>query len=344
MVLIPSAGLSRKAAALCFFVAVICLPQTLCGQAGGYRIADSVAALYPAHSVANLKLLSDKLTLPLATDADKFRSIYRWVCDNIENDYVYHTRNKKKREKLASKPDELREWNREFSRQVFKKLLNERRTVCTGYAWLIKELAYHAGIPCEIVDGYGRNADANIGGPGIPNHSWNAVQLDGKWHLCDATWSSGSIDTQKALFIPRFSEGYFLTTPALFAMNHYPLDTSWLLTDEENTLPQFLNAPLAYRAALEKRLAPVAPATFHTTATKGMPLSFSFSGPTGLDTIVIEIVRGSTVTSHKKPLNATHDGLYAFDHTFTSQGKHTVHLNVQGAYMFTYEVVVGKEG
>ena len=32
---------------------------------------------------------------------------------------------------------------------------------------------------------------ANVGGTGVANHSWNAVQLNSNWYLCDATWSSG---------------------------------------------------------------------------------------------------------------------------------------------------------
>ena len=62
--------------------------------------ADSVAALYPDHSLRDLRTLSHKLTTSLSTEEEKFRALYKWVCDNIANDYSFYAINKSKREKL----------------------------------------------------------------------------------------------------------------------------------------------------------------------------------------------------------------------------------------------------
>src|SRR5690606_27087132 len=104
-------------------------------------------------------------------------------------------------------PEGLKEWNRKSHPRVLQTLLRQHKTVCTGYAFLVKELAYHAGITCEVIDGYGRTPQANIEGDGIPNHSWNAVQLNNAWYLCDATWSSGTNDPQQAKFIKKYNKG-----------------------------------------------------------------------------------------------------------------------------------------
>src|SRR5690349_2541243 len=130
-----------------------------------FRKADSVARLFPNHSVDNLGSLSFKLTSPLLTEVEKFRAIYTWVCLNIKSDYTLHQQNQSTRKKLKD-PTELEKWNREFNKVVFKKLLKNKSTVCTGYAYLVRELAYYAGIRSVIVDGYGRNVAANVEGPG----------------------------------------------------------------------------------------------------------------------------------------------------------------------------------
>jgi transglutaminase/protease-like cytokinesis protein 3 len=166
-----------------------------------FRKADSIARLYPNHSLDDLRSLAVKLTVPLPTDVEKFRAIYTWTCLNIANDYVLFDKNRRMREKFKNNPEELKSWNKGFSRTVFETLRKKKRTVCTGYAYLLRELASHVGISCVIVDGYGRNAIANISGSGSVNHSWTAVHLDNKWYLCDATWSSGAMDMEQKDFV-----------------------------------------------------------------------------------------------------------------------------------------------
>lgn len=304
--------------------------------------ADSISSLYPSHSLADLGSLSNKLTVSLSTDVEKFRAIYKWVCLNIENDYDLYTRNKSKREKLNGKTEELRAWNEKFGPQVFKRLLNEHKTVCTGYAYLVKELAYHAGITCEIVNGYGRTAQANVGGPGIPNHSWNSVKLNNQWYLCDATWSSGSIDTQEAKFLKEFSDVYFLAEPAVFLRNHYPLDTSWILLKEKPVLKEFLNSPLIYKGALTHQIIPVTPEEFDISVSKGEKVDFSFTGNPKAGQVELQIVKGSSVASVKPDVRQHSAGLYILSHVFSRKGKHVIHMLLNGEYLFTYTVNVSK--
>ena len=54
-------------------------------------------------------------------------------------------------------------------------------------------MAGFANIECVIIDGYGKTAQNPIDTHSTPNHSWNAVKLNGDWFLCDATWSAGQI-------------------------------------------------------------------------------------------------------------------------------------------------------
>lgn len=300
--------------------------------------ADSVAALYPDYSLRDLRKLADRLTTPLSSDAEKFRAIYSWICSNVESDYQYYVTNKTKREKLHNNPEALKKWNKKFSTLVFKKLLNEKKTVCSGYAYLLKELAYSAGLSCVIIDGYGRTAEANIGGPGIANHSWNAIQLNGQWYLCDATWSSGSIDTQNGTFVKRFDEAYFLADPSLFIRNHYPLDSSWILMPDKPTLPEFLKRPLVYSSIYQYKITEIFPASFDISVTKGQKVSFRFKAAREKILQKVELqINGSRISPQ---FSQEPDGYFVIDHIFTSNGKFVVHILLNSSYAFTHDVKV----
>jgi hypothetical protein len=328
---------------LLFFTVLVCT-NSLYAQVEDFagvdlKKADSIAGLYPGHSLSDLKLLSDKLTTPLSTDVEKFRAIYRWVCNNIDNDYTLYSRNKHKRENLKD-ADELKKWNTKISVKVFRTLLEKHRTVCTGYAYLVKELAHHAGIRVEIIDGYGRTAVSNIGGAGIPNHTWNAVQLGNKWYLCDATWSSGAIDINKGVFVKAYNDSYFLSEPSSFIRNHYPLDTAWILMDRKPTLETFLHRPLIYSAIFPFKIDQLFPETFAITTPRRQAVTFRFTKQSSKPLEKVELnIDGRTETANAG-LYQDVDGRYCIDHTFRSKGKYVVHILFDGNHAFTYTVKV----
>ncbi|MCW5910848.1 MAG: hypothetical protein KIT62_07230 [Cyclobacteriaceae bacterium] len=200
--------------------------------------ADSVAKLYPNHPLTNLPDLAGKLTHSFSRDEEKFRALFTWVCLNIRNDYRLYLENKHAREQCKTEAA-LNEWYKTFSKVLYRELLQEHRTICTGYAYLVRELALASGLECVMVDGYGRTPGTRLR-KNYPNHNWNAVRLNGKWYLCDATWASGKIDRQLNEFVPRYDDRFFLVNPAEFARHHYPLDTSWLLVQDKPALSGFL--------------------------------------------------------------------------------------------------------
>jgi len=46
------------------------------------------------------------------------------------------------------------------------------------------------------LSGYSKGYGYKIGQTfqGNSDHAWNAVYLDGRWHLLDSTWGSGTVD------------------------------------------------------------------------------------------------------------------------------------------------------
>jgi len=243
-----------------------------------FNKADSIALYYKGASLTNLPVLTHKLTANLTTDVEKFRAIYTWVCTNIENDYGAYQKTIKKRKKLLDNQQALVEWNDNFIKKVFKKLVDQRKTACTGYAFLIRELADLADINCKIVNGYGRTATSTLDENSIPNHSWNAVELNEKWYLCDPTWSAGRIVLEEdgPRFEPEYFDGYFLADPNLFVKKHYPVENNWALLPDPPTFKQFTEGPIVYKEAFKLKITPTEPRTMRIETIKNENVSFVF--------------------------------------------------------------------
>lgn len=196
--------------------------------------ADGIAQDHKGEELLNLPLLVHNLTSQLTTDAERFRAIYYWVCHNIEGNQFLIFKNNHKRKKLRNDSLALYNWNRAFKKEIFERLVKDKETLCTGYAYLIKEMANRAGIACEIVHGLGTIKKTPSGYPKGANHSWNAVKLDGKWYVCDPTWSAGYTNMPTMEFVFDYDDSYFLMEPKLFLKNHTPQDEQWSLLGKYN--------------------------------------------------------------------------------------------------------------
>ncbi len=184
--------------------------------------SDSVAALYNDYSLKDLKGLADKLTIPFTTEQEKFRAIFKWVCNNVEVDYDLVLMHQQRRHKLRG--EKLTKWNKVFNRKVFDVLVREHKTVCTGFAYLVRELSFHAGLTCHVVNGFANPRGVTYGSESLINHSWNEVRLNGAWYVCDATWSSGIYDRSQDRFVRKFNETWFLQERQAFDVQHKRLD------------------------------------------------------------------------------------------------------------------------
>ena len=66
--------------------------------------------------------------------------------------------------------------------------LTRRKAFCQGYAELLQKMCQIAGVPCEVISGYGRGFGFPIGqaeNVRQSNHAWNAVKIQEHWHLVD---------------------------------------------------------------------------------------------------------------------------------------------------------------
>ncbi|RZJ99935.1 MAG: hypothetical protein EOO46_21495, partial [Flavobacterium sp.] len=307
-----------------------------------FKNADIIAQSCKGNDLKNLPELAYKLTKDLHTDVEKFRAIYIWVCTNIESDYNGFRKNHVKRSKFQNDSLQLNNWTKTFSNNVFKKLLKEKKTVCTGYAYLIKKLANLANINCEIIDGYGRTANSIEKQLQFPNHSWNAVQLNNKWYLCDATWSSGSFNLSNFTFEFNYNDGYFLSSPELFAKNHFPIENSWFLMNEKPILSDFLDAPLVYGNAFIYNIFPTEPSSMFLEIKKNEEIVFSLKELKSFDTkfLFLEIASGDNSQISQPKINRNKDGLIQIKHLFSTRGLYDVQIKLMNDVICSYVVKV----
>ncbi|KAM6222614.1 kyphoscoliosis peptidase [Rhynchocyon petersi] len=169
------------------------------------------------------ELVSD-LVQEAHSDLDRVRAIWIWICHHIEYDMV-----------AAQEKD----------RQALKltDILWTQKTNCDGYAGLFEKMCRIAGVQCVTVPGYSKGFGYLTGQSfsGEFDHAWNAVYLEGRWHLVDSTWGSGLVDKTTSKFTFLYNEFYFLTHPALFIEDHFPDNKNWQLLNPPQSLRQFEN-------------------------------------------------------------------------------------------------------
>ncbi|MCB9292327.1 MAG: hypothetical protein H6559_04235 [Lewinellaceae bacterium] len=176
----------------------------------------------------NLPQLVDYLLEPAGNEREKAYSLYAWVVHNITYDGEAGSQGRRINQSLSD-------------------ILRRGSGTCFDYSLLYAALCRQAGLLCMPVSGYARQGLGALEVPPVPDHSWNAVFLDGQWHLLDATW--GAAPGQDAL-MAEYSTGYFLTPPRLFLLNHLPAMPMWQLlpcpvSPEEYSRPAETLLPLA---------------------------------------------------------------------------------------------------
>jgi len=185
--------------------------------------------------------LAKKLTVKYQTDVERTRAIFAWIAQHISYDYkFYRLRNNKScLDNGVDTSTSLKSLNELVAEDVMKK----RTAVCYGYARLFKCLCDYAGVPCEIINGYARGDFNRVESNFRTNHTWNAVKVDSSWHLVDVTWAGGYFTYGTNDFIKRFDDKYFLTTPDLFAEDHFPDDLEWTLLQRPPIIKEFQRSP-----------------------------------------------------------------------------------------------------
>ncbi|MBR9847087.1 MAG: hypothetical protein GYB35_13715 [Algicola sp.] len=304
-----------------------------------FKKADSIALTHKNAGLKNLPELAHHLTSDLDTEVEKFRAIYMWVCTNVANDYRLYLKNKKKREKFENDSLKLDEWNESFKKKLFSKLRKRKKTICSGYSYIVSELSKLAGINCVMVNGFGRTSTTTIDNYNAANHSWNAVKLHDKWYLCDATWASGIVHPFNYGFKFNYNNGLFLTNPDFFAMTHYPIESEWmLLKGEVPSFQSFLENPILYGKAYKHLTAHHTPTALNNTIKKNETLIFKYELVEPIDKNDISfIIDNGFDTITVKPTSVVMEGLsLTLEYVFNKTGYFDTHFIIGDDLIVSY--------
>ncbi len=321
-------------------VVVFFLPQWFLAQKGDFAMVDftkaeNLAKLQEGASLEHLPNLVSNLTKGLSTDVEKCKAIYYWVCHNVTGDDQQHRKVEKSHYKYKEDTIALRYWSTAYKREALRKLIKNKKTMCTGYAYLIKEMCFLVGIKAEIIKGYGRTIRDNRMELQAVNHAWNALFIEGKWYFCDATWSSGYM--KGGAFIANYNEGYFLTEPSFFAFNHFPKDLKWR-TPNANRKEGFKEKPFVYNVAFQKEVYPLYPKSMENSVDRGENIAFQLRVPSDFDSASMQLVCYNGDKEQQLPikqLRVENETLY-FEYAFRSKGTFDVHVKVDNVIISTY--------
>ncbi len=197
------------------------------------QVDTTIGTVAPKKVTKNVKELTHFLCDSLETDYQKANAIYNWVTNNIEYDVKSIHRSKLR----TDKPNAV---------------LKRGKTICGGYADLITAMCKESGIRAQTIIGYYKDWKFDEGDKFfIPNHAWNAVLLDKKWHYIDATAGAGYTSLEpnwfqklmskvnnkklysakKPKFIKKYNSKAFLPSIATFRTEHLSADPMWQLSE-----------------------------------------------------------------------------------------------------------------
>jgi len=211
-------------------------------HAQNFDNVDSRVNLYP-NRYASADQLANQITKDFTKDLDRIRAIYTWLAINVSYDLKTLYNGEAQINFSYSSQEDLQRKLTAINTHIVNKTLRTNKAICEGYAQTFKMVSEQMGIPCKLVGGFSKVDVNDIGiNPTVENHAWNAVKVNNKWYLVDATWGAGYTNGDK--WVQRFDDFFFLTDPNKFALTHYPSERGWLFTNKSITKEHFFESPI----------------------------------------------------------------------------------------------------
>ncbi|RKP50007.1 transglutaminase [Cohnella endophytica] len=181
------------------------------------------------------------------------------------------------------------------------------KTVCQGYALLTYEMMRQAGIPVKIVEGTSR---------GIA-HTWNLVQIGGKWYQLDTTWDDPIPDVKG-----RTTYNYYNLTDAQLMPDHkWKPQTAYpaAVTPYDQTLTALISKDAARKTFYQQMFKELGflylTDAYTATSVKELNGKIRTATSLGLKELVIRYTGGVTYRTDLKKAFADIDGLSGYSYT-----------------------------
>ena len=220
----------------------------------------------------SMEEFAEDFNILYTSDSDKAAALFYWIAINVD----YDTRLLRNISSSGKK--------RSYSRQAIDRIHEDRiayawkkrKGVCENYARLYERLAGLVGLEAVMITGHARGDYLQAGSLGI-GHAWNAVKIDGRWAILDATWGAGHL-TAAMEFEKEFKPQFFRPDPIAFAYSHFPADPAWQLLDTPITEEIYLGRPAVGEAYLKLRISTINQDNYVIQAQRGKELVLSGSG------------------------------------------------------------------
>jgi hypothetical protein len=196
---------------------------------------------YPG--VRDVDKLTELVTAGASTDEEKVASIYAWITGNIRYDVRWLNR-------------------KNFRAKGIEEVLRKRRTTCTGYVWLFRQMCDNAGIDHEEIAGYAEWVfHRNERLINSANHVWMAHEYGPAWGITDPTFGAGFLVQRKQpikrfiwkyfgtmyrarfRFVQKRNWAYFNADVAALQLTHYPDHPMWQTQFDTISSSRFVKAP-----------------------------------------------------------------------------------------------------
>ncbi|RFN58896.1 transglutaminase domain-containing protein [Marixanthomonas ophiurae] len=188
------------------------------------RTAYKRTAPVPKATHIDTKNLAKQITKNSRTDFEKAQAIFLWIASTIEYDNELRTDATLQKSIYTSE------------KNVLKNVLERRKALCGGYAFLYKEVCRQVGIESQVIHGYSKKY-YRVSRRKQVDHTWNAVKINGKWRLLDLTLAR----SQRKNNIPNMY--WFDTNPDFFIKTHYPEEIQWTLIHNPISKRKFEELP-----------------------------------------------------------------------------------------------------
>jgi hypothetical protein len=312
----------------------ICIAITCCVAVSyaqnDFAQIDQHADNAPVRLKHSIPALVKYLIRPAKSDLKKVRVIFRWITQNINYDVDAY-----------------------FDRRLIvddpQRVIRRGSAVCGGYSELFNRMCSEANIQSELIGGWSKGYGERL--TGRPNHAWNAVKINFKWYLLDATWGAGHLNEQLK-FTRRFNDHYFLTDPEQLIYDHLPEDEQWQLIKQPFTRKQFDNLVLLRPAFFANGLK--LKSHFNSKITSDGKLTVKIEAPQN-SYLSAQLLENNSPLSKNYSFTQRHDATYFVQMRFPKKGTYTLRLFVKEGREKTeynwacdYEVTVtnslGKKG
>lgn len=170
-----------------------------------------------------VQALTHRVTRHATTSEEKATAIFLWITRNFSYDQELYNSKTLQREFYVSEE------------KVVQKVLDRKKGLCGGFAFLFQRMCYSVGLEATVIHGYTKNGATRRVKSQV-HHTWNAVNINGKWQLLDITWAISHGQRNRPNMY------WYQTPPKSFILSHYPEEPRWTLLRHPLSFEAFKNS------------------------------------------------------------------------------------------------------